>query len=228
MAWSLIASASNGSPDTINVTAPAPSGTINTTGADLIVAVVCHYTANPAASDLTDSASNSYSLQASQASGSDAQAKVAVFYKLNPTTSASHTFTFSRGGAVTSPSIVVYAFSGLAGSPTVSSVGSGTGSTNIQPGSIGVSDDLVVSGIGWYANNTMSIDSGFTSPIEVGYVAGSMGVAGSWKSVSGAENPTWSLSGSNSVAGINASFTGTGGGGGGGGSHDMLLLSGVG
>ncbi len=137
------------------------------------------------------------------------------FYKFNPTVDSSMTFTFSISAGIIFPALSIYGFSGLSGSPSVTSVSSGTGSTSLQAGSLGSAGDMIVEGLGWYTNNGIAINSGFATPLEVGYSGGNnIGGASSYKSVSGAENPTWSWSGSNVAAGVAMAFPGTGGGGG--------------
>lgn len=211
MAWNLIGQTFNGavSPG-LTVTAPS-AGSVDTTGADLIVAVVgINSNSVPDSTSLTDFVSNGYTLLRTQASDGDANQKCLLYYKTNPTTSVTHSWTFSNG-SFTFPSIVVFVFTGLAASPSINSVGSGTGTTSLQAGSIGIANDLVVAALSWNPNNGMSTDPGFYR-VQIGNVTGEhVGSALAWKEVTGAENPTWSWTGSNNAAGVNASFTGTGG-----------------
>jgi len=208
------------------------TGSVSTSGADLFVCFGSYYEASAGATngDMTDSATspaNVYTaVQPTPFSGnSDGALKLAMYYKIAPTTSGSMTFTYTGpvNNGVESVSVVCYAMA-QGSSPSLqgsisSNTTSGTGPTTIQAGSIGSANDIVLTGIGYYANNSQSINSSFEAATEVSYSGGNhIGAAGSWKEVSGAVNPTWSVAGNNSTTEVAMSiaFTGTGGGGGGG------------
>lgn len=218
--WSQVSQVSLGATGITNVVGPTAS--INTTGANVIVCPVAFYDGinNSTSAMLSDSAANTWSMIANQAASGDGSLRIAIYYVIGPTTSASHTFTWTGTvSAATAPAIVCYALTQGSNPTFVTSVSgnttSGTGPTTIQAGSIGNANDLVVSGVAWYTNNSQSINSSFSTPVEVGYSSGNhLGLAGSWKQVAGAVNPTWSVAGNNSTteAAQSVSFTGTAGG----------------
>jgi hypothetical protein len=174
---------------------------INTTGANLLVAV-CNWYAS--SGSISDSKGNSWTLGFAT-SGADTQ--VSIYYVYNPTVGSGHTFTWS---AANGP-IMVMAWSGSASSPADQSAGqNATGSTTIQAGSITPSqnNELVIAGVG--ANNsTLSIDSGYTITDNESYTSGvSLGGAGAYliQTTATATNPAWTLSGTNDSAAAILSF----------------------
>lgn len=218
MAWTIINQGSNTSISPGFSVSVAPG---DCTGADLLMAIVTGYgaAASVVGGDLTDDSSNSWTKQVLQTAGGDTEQWAAGFYVFNPVVDSAMTFTFQRGVSATFPTLVIYAFSGLHASPSVTSASSGTlggGGTSIQAGSLGSADDLVVEGFGWYPTiSDLVIDGSFASPLIRHYSAGNnIGGAASYKSVSGAENPTWSWSGTATAgAAVAMAFPGTGGGG---------------
>ena len=215
MAWTQIVSGHNrnsGSPYTT-----VPVGPLNCNGADLIVCIVAGYTRSGqlSSADITDDVLNSYTLLAVQTNSTDSNLWVALWYSFNPIAHGTQDFQFLINSfADDYASMVVYAFSGLAASPSANYVSASASGTTIQPGSLGVADDLIVSGLGFSTTvTTASADSGFATAVLQDNEPFAVGSAGSYKEVSGAVNPTWTLGASTDVCGINASFTGTGGGG---------------
>lgn len=200
--YSIVASAS----------APAASlfgsgttGAIDTTGSDLLVAAVVGFNAS---SSVSDSAGNTWTGLNTYAS---TNVSVQLFYVRMPSTSAAHTFTVAANTAV---AICVVAFSG-AGSAT-GFVDGQSGSANnsagsIQPGSVtpSQSGDLAVTCI---SNGTSgwSIDSGFTIQQTVVGVGGvNLSLVLAWKVLSAsAENPTWTIGGTDQLATGMAFFLG--------------------
>lgn len=208
MAWSVVNSAVNGA----QVTATA--GPISTVGADVLMAFVTTYGNTPLAGDLTDGGVNSaWDLIDTQAAAGDPNVVHAVYRKVSPSTSASHSAVFSRGGGQSYAGLVFLALSQGSATAFGTSTKSGTvaGGTDINAGSIGNANDVVVTGTGFFTSNGCAVGASFATPVEVGYVAGNnMGTAGSWKEVGGSVDPHWTYSGSNVGAAINASFTGGG------------------
>lgn len=189
----LVSSTSAGS--TVANTSAVTTGSIDTTGATLLVVVACLFdVAGVASGDLTDSAGNTWTLDGQQVSSGNNGVYVAVWRKASPTTSATHTFTITHSTGF--PSVIAYAFAGITPA-TYSHVSASSGS---QAGSIGAANDLVVEGIGYESTSGYSIDSSFATPIEVAFLLNNhMGVAASWKQVSGAVNPAWSVGGTNNA-----------------------------
>lgn len=182
---------------------PSPSpGTlttsaIDTRGATLIVvqAASLNYQAN----SVSDSRGNTWTALTSINS---AITYTRLYYCVNPSTSASHTFTTAWNSS-TYPSMQVAAFSGVAASGAFDqqSVNSGLSSTTIQPGSITpvANNELVV-----FANS--SANAGATvSSVSVGTITNNSGgtpgnsvplcMAYLVQSTATAVNPTFNLSG---------------------------------
>jgi hypothetical protein len=217
MAWSVVSSASYG--NNVPALVVPSAGSISTVGANVIVALISIYTYVPAAGDLVDSASNSWAFRGEQNAAGDSAMRVAIFDCITPTTSGTHTFTFDHGGNSNQfHAMVVYAFTQSATTSFGSYVENGTvtGGTDINAGSIGSANQLVVEAIAYYTNTGMAIGASFATPVEVGYTGSNIGVAASWKEVSGAVDPHWTWTGSNVAAAAATSYAGSGGGGGGG------------
>lgn len=162
------------------------TGSIDTTGADLIVVSSSTYSGGAV---LTDSKSNTW--QSLTLYGTTVQ--VQLFYVLNPTVGTGHTFTLTAAGKY--PGISVAAFSG------VDSFDSSSGANAAQPGSISPAGDneVFVTGLDFYPENTVTINSSFTKVSQQDYVSGTtMGSSIAYKiqTTGGAENPTWSPSAS--------------------------------
>lgn len=168
---------------------------IDTTGANLIVLVLIDYVSS-AISAITDSNSNAWTALTSQATASTTRST--IFYCFNPTVGAAHTVTATRvngfatlfvsawSGSVTSPFDVENG--AQSGSSTVSTLQTG----NITPGS---NNELVISGTGVDAINTVTIDSGMTITDQVNYSAGNHwggGMAYIIQTTAGAINSKWS------------------------------------
>lgn len=101
---------------------------IDTTGANLLVALVCSASNN---ATLTDSKSNTWTGLTGQSTGNGA---IRIYYCYGGTVGSGHTFTATTGA----PSIVVYAFANAAASPFDQQNGTQTSvaGTTIAPGSI--------------------------------------------------------------------------------------------
>lgn len=215
MAFALI---NTGSPATVNAhgSFTFTSGTIDTTGGDLLVCVVVSW-ANTTAPTLSDSKSNFWNALTAAYTLSTL-VRVRIFWA-NGSFGTSHSFTLTHGadfyGALSAA-----AFSGADASPadTVENGASSFGVTSLQPGSITPSnnDSLVVTGIGWQGTTSaMSAPSGYSLIGSNGYNP-DFGNGGAYIIQSGspsAENPTWTFSSSDAVACIGA-FKASGGGGG--------------
>lgn len=215
MSWSLTASGSAAGTGSTN---PVAVSGLNTGSSNIIWGLLSFYNANPSASDLADTQSNSYTLITPQASGADSNARVGIFYKIAPSNSGSLTVTFTPPGGATAqfPSLIVFAHTQGSAPTFNTSIGSGTNSSgSVQAGSIGNANDLVIEAMAFYGAGVSgnTIDGSFSAVTEVAYGAGTnIGLAAAWKEVSVAVNPTWTVNIANVVAAQAAAVTGTGGG----------------
>lgn len=178
----------------------ATTGQRDTTSASLIMLVVTGY--NMSGVTPTDSASNTWTGLTYYANAGLRGCK--IWYCVNPTTSANHTFTAYQ--AYGGPAIAAMAFSGTAtSSPFDTENGSthdGADISSFQPGSVTPSEDgsLFVCGIAINAAVPVpSIDQGFTiSGMSSGhpdYFHGTIGAGYLIQGAAAARNPTFSWSG---------------------------------
>lgn len=202
MAWSLVSSVSVQS-------SGAASAAINTTGATLIV--VIYTNSNGSVDFSTDSAGNTWTkLTPKNAPGLNVD--VAIFYKISPSTSASHTFTLPTSNF---PAAAIMAFSG--GTPVFDkqAAGNTSSTTTATPGSVTPTDNgaLIVTGAGVEIDFTGAVDSGFTMGPFANFNAGvAWAVGGAWLSqgTSGAVNPGISLANVIEWADVAAVFSDSG------------------
>jgi hypothetical protein len=168
MAFALIANAVGGTGFPQDSTT---TSSINTTGANLIVIAVASYAVH-AVPVIGDSKSNTWTNIINTASATIGRAS--LFYCLNPTVGAGHTFTSAMTGSYAN--LAVVAFSGAkATSVTDQSNGATTGAaTALATGSITPSEDneLIVSSLCFNAVNTIAIDSGMTISNQFNYSNG--------------------------------------------------------
>jgi hypothetical protein len=212
--------------------------TVNSTGADLIVVVTEVSQTAPTAGQLTENKSNSGAQVKKTDYGVGAgQPVVTIFFYWNPTSvGASHTFTLNMGPGAFFPAMCVASFSGskTSASPFDAENGAtGTG-TSRQPGSVTPAEDgeLLVTGLAWGSMGlTAAINGSFSIADQLdGNGTSRLGIALAYKiqASAGAENPTWSWSGSNTISADIATFKAAAGGGGGGPPAGSFLLIGVG
>lgn len=214
MAWSLIASAFNGTGANGTTTS-----NIDTTGADLLVCGVGDYqvTNNPT---ITDSKSNTWTKLTIRTSGSSVE--VTLFYATNVSGKVGSGHNFTAGTSNSYPGLTVLAFSGAhLTAPFDDDSGTGASSgTSIQPGSLtpagGATTSLFVTAVGFDATNTVAIDSSFNTPVQQQYSGGAFfGCGISWLApgTSSSKNPTWSWGSSTDNAAAMAIFKAAAGGG---------------
>jgi hypothetical protein len=198
------------------------TSSVDTTGATLLVASVNHFNGvNDAV--VSDSNGNTWVGLTAQVSPTN-NARTRLFYVVNPTVGAGHTFTLSPD--VTFGTLQVAAFSGVATtSPFDAENGSSADTaTSIQPGSVTPSEAncLVITSECLRDNSltgdTVSINGGFTitnqNPgVGSNYLQGALAYL--IQTSAAAANPTWSWTTSDSVAAAIAVFKSAGGGGGG-------------
>jgi hypothetical protein len=189
----LLSHTGGGSTNTNSVTT---SG-IDTTGANLLVAVLADYSSSGTPT-ITDSLGNSWTVSSATTSAPNPRCRIA--HCVPTSTGAAHTFTSS--GTATYPSIAVLAFSGAHASPLDQENGaSGNGVTSQQAGSVTPSqnDELIIAGIGLGNSSvTASISAGYTITDQVTFNGSQhFQVVAAYKiqTSAAAENPTWSWSG---------------------------------
>lgn len=198
-AWSLIAN--TGAAGTATT---ATTGGIDTTGANLLVAILVDYKGNPAAT-FTDSKGNTWTISAESFVASDTRARMA--HCVPTSVGSAHTFTL---GAATLcyPAVCVSAFSGANATPLDQQNGNAATGVSIQPGSVtpSTSDQMIVTGLGCYGASP-SINSAFTITNTVAYVADNNYCASlAYLNSGSAQNPTWSATGSSGMATRIATF----------------------
>lgn len=182
------------------------TASINTTGASLIVAVICDYVAETA-TVLTDSQSQTWTILTTS-TGVVTRCRIA--YTIPSSTSAMHTFTLTQAGSY--PSICVACFSGTHATTPFDVQNGATGSgTSIQTGSVTPTTDgqLLIAGITGSIAGAVAINSSFVDLLEVTNSGGahlSCSLAYYIQPTAAAINPTWSWSGSDQVATRIASF----------------------
>jgi hypothetical protein len=185
---------------------------INTIGATLIVAVVSYYTGAAAGGPtLSDSQSNTWTALTTRSGNTMA---TRLYYVVNPTTNASHTFTLSGANFYSSLAILAFSGSDTASPFDVESGGVSSGSVaTFQPGSLTPSqaDSVFVAGdcVG-SGGGTLTIDLSFTITNQVAWSGGIyVGFAGAYLVQSGgptARNPTWTLGSSTTIDAAMAVF----------------------
>lgn len=104
------------------------SNAIDTTGANLIVVVVCDYpTPSNASGALTDNKSNTATLAVSHYFTGNSP-RISIYYiPSSGTFGTNHTFTWTTAGVISFPNIYVYAYSGATSSPFLTSNKNATG-----------------------------------------------------------------------------------------------------
>lgn len=190
MSIALVGSDSAGANNSSHVTTPG----FDTSTANLIVIGVTSDVGGGSPTP-TDSKSNTWTALTQRTTSGGA--RVRLFYCLNPTVGAAHTFDLNS--ANTFPALIVWAFSGVANSSAFD-VENGNAfniATAIQTGSVspGADDEVIISLLAVDVGATYAIDSGFGTPIQVNFVNGQhYGSAGSHliQTTAGAVNPTWS------------------------------------
>lgn len=186
------------------------SASIDTSGANFLVLVVCA-DATEAATTPSDSKGNTWSTLTAQ----NATVGVCIHYVENPTVGTLHTFTYSDLGS--NPWFAAMAFSGLEttgvfeeenGAATVIT------STSYQPGAVVPDADgaLVITGVSTAHSSagvpTYSVDSGFTIEQQEPKSATNRpgGAAYLIQGTAASVNPTWSWSVNNARAAVIAVF----------------------
>ena len=193
-------------------TAAGTSGSLDTTGGDIIFFLCESYTGGTACT-VSDSKSNTWNTAPPTTQTAAGLTRLQLYYAKNANVGTSHTFTVSSASYATS---CVAAFSG---SDTSSPYDQEAGSTvasgmTVTPGSVTPTTDnqIVISGMAGNFNNTLSVDSGFTIIDQIQYVP-FFSTALSYKiqTTAAAVNPVWTWVTSGDAAALNATFKSSGG-----------------
>lgn len=191
----VVASTLVASSDTSGIT----TGSLNTTGADLIVLCVGYYSGGGGTATVSDSKGNTWTGLTARTggSGTGSDETSRIFYCSNPTVGTGHTFTVTSVTAATYPTIGALAVSGAktASSPFDVENGAGSVDVTIQPGSItpAVHGSLVFSSINSGSGGDVTGNSGLTvlSVPASGSIGGGFGYK--VQNPAAAINPTWNF-----------------------------------
>lgn len=187
------------------------SSAIDTTGADLLVAVTNHYIGGGGSLTLSDSKGNTWTPLTLRSVGSG---RSRMYYAKNAIVGTGHTFTATGTGSF--PVVAVQAFSG-SDLTSPFDVENGVSDTSIfltsgQPGSVtpSLNNELIIAGQANLNSNggASSIDSGFTKTDGVDRAPNGLGVAIAYliQTTATAANPTWSWPSAQSQALTIATF----------------------
>jgi hypothetical protein len=192
------------------------SPSLDTTGANLLIAITHDYEPT-AAGTLTDSKGNTWTpLTAYTRAGATRQR---IYYVTNsPTVGSGHTITYTVTniyGVVT-----FLAFSGAhATAPFDTENGGGFSNTTFQAGSVtpAVDGSLILAALTYAQTRTVSINLGFSTPVQTDYNGGTAARGGAVaylvQGTAASVDPTWSGGGSGEASAAVAVFAPGAGGG---------------
>lgn len=190
------------------------TGSMDTSGASLLVLVAASFHGASTHGTPSDSKSNAWTESLNAFVTADT--RCVIWYVENPTVGSGHTFTWTNG--ITPPealgyaAIVAAAFAGTVTSGVADGATSNASTnTTIQPGSLTPSQngDVIVAGLGFGATNTPSVDSGFSTPTGIGFSSGNhYGVSLAYliQGTASAVNPTWTVGTSCALATVAHAF----------------------
>jgi hypothetical protein len=174
--------------------------TIDTTGANFIIAAVVHVEGTTFQA-FTDTKGNTWTALTEYGTSTGFGGYLKFYYCLNPTVGTGHGFTWT--GITVAGSMAVAAYSGVKTTSAfdVQNGASSASATTIQPGSVtpSINDELVVTAVCTFATFTApTIDGGFT---RRQYVSGGgsffdVAIADLIQTTATAANPTWTPPGS--------------------------------
>ena len=184
----------------------AVTGSIDTTGAALLIVVVSWLAGVTLA--VSDSKSNTWHGMTAQASGS---AQTRIYWCVPTTVGTGHTFTAATTGGA--PGIDAASFSGsVTATPNDQENGAHSdAATTLATGSItpSATGALVIAALGSNSTGSYSIDSGFTIADQRAFAAGQFGGALAYiiETTIVSKNPTWTQGSSTFTAAAIASFS---------------------
>lgn len=186
------------------------TATVDTRGADLIVAILTDQ--NDLDVAFSDSQTNTWSTAVSPTPGN--LEDNTILYSRSPTTSSIHTFTYPSDGLGNNPTCVVAAFKGalLAGAilDQTNEFDTALGVTTAQPGSITptVNGELIISGITHAVASATPNVLDIIANIASGTFNLGTGVGWTQQAAKAAINPTWTMNVASGVTVTIASFKG--------------------
>ncbi len=190
--WTRIGGAVTGSVDATGATTVP----FDTTGADLIVLNVGRYTGISATVTVSDAYSNTWVAATDRINANTIADQ--MYYCLNPTVGAGHTFT-AVGGDLIFPVLCVEAWTGAGVTPFSGQNGAtSVGASTIQTGTLaGATNAIWFAGLGFDDNSdgAVTIDQSFVAavqPLIVGYSIGGA-LAYLVGTAAASKNPTWSV-----------------------------------
>ena len=200
--------------DGTGTTASATSSAIDTTGANLLIAVVSGFNAEIDESVFSDNKSNTFFV----ISDTTGNASSKVFGCFNPTVGIGHTVSYSKSSSY--PQVGLYSFSGVDAPNFVFSQNDSASRSSVTVGSVEATknNSLFFLSVTSGPYTLSSVTGGFTTLTNVGGVgAAYMGLHTAYKiqSAAGAENPTVTMSGSGDLSATMSTFLEATSGGGG-------------
>ena len=165
---------------------------------------------------ILDSAGNTWTLAVQTSSVGSNTNTSAIYYCINPTTSATHTFTATGPGpALNFPVIGVQAWDSGGTAPALDKTNgsqTGGGAASVQPGSVtpAQNGELIFAAFGSESGaTTYTVNSSMTISTNIDY-AGGLHEGGACaylvQTSAAAINPTWSVSGSGQLSAAIATF----------------------
>ncbi len=197
------------------------SGSINTSGADLLIVMVGNYSGTqPTLSDSVGGNSNTWVPLTRQDSGNSSSAL--IYYAKNATVGSGHTFTLTGNNSFASMEVQAWSGSDLTAPFDVQNgANESSNATTLQPGSVTPSNNgsLIVAGLclrGFGTpGDTATVNSGFTDlDQQTGVSSQCLGSALAYlvQGTAGAVNPTWTWTHGDDAGAVIAVFKAAAGG----------------
>lgn len=195
---------------------PGTTSAIDTTGADLLVAVLVSN--NGSGGNLSsDSKANTWTALTAKTQASGSQVQI-YFCSPGSKVGSGHTVTFQASSSFYASGYFA-AFSGSAASPFDLEAGATATGATMSPGSItpAFGNELVISGVSMHLTAAPTVDASMTVLDSNGFLGGNYfggGMAYKIQTTAVAINPVWTMSGSDKVSCVIASFKSTSSAGG--------------
>jgi hypothetical protein len=206
MAFSRIGGVKAGSANGLSAT----TGTLDTTGANLLIMSVCRYVGVSGTVTISDSKSNTWTPLDQH--GVTSSTTHRLYYSIPTSVGSGHTFTVDGGLNLIYPCLQVEAWSGAHATPlgATQNGATATSGSTIQTGSITPSENntLLIAGVAYDDNSggAVSIDLSFAANAQAQIAGFSIGGAIAYLllGTAAAKNPTWDLTnaGGDTAAGI--------------------------
>jgi hypothetical protein len=191
---------------------PKVTSAIDTTGANLLVAVLVSSNGSGAYVS-ADSKSNTWTALTARTQASGSQVQMYYCVPSPAQVGSGHTVTFQALMGFYASGYFA-AFSGSAAAPFDIQNGATNTSAAMSPGSItpAFSDELVISGISMHLSSAPTVDASMTVLDSNGFLSGNYfggGIAYKIQTTAAAINPVWTMSSSDKTACVIASFKST-------------------